>query len=156
MCKLGLKSYYESTKLLNWSQSHTVYRRSLFYWISAKIVCFHHNILSFNIFSVWNYGMLIPNKNVVRQSYQSLMFIKWHTVTLKAYSYPYSSKEKMTIWDSIIIRKILKISLGLWQILLTLPVTPKLFWIWEISPGFSEYHVFHPVLLTGFLKQSLI
>ena len=35
--------------MLNWSQSHTVYRRSLFYWISAKIVCFHHNVLSFNI-----------------------------------------------------------------------------------------------------------
>ena len=54
--------------MLNRSQSHTVYRR------------------------VWNYVMLIPNKNVVRQSYQSLMFIKWHAVTLKAYSYPYSSK----------------------------------------------------------------
>ena len=62
----------------------------------------------------------------------------------------------MTIWDSIVIRKILKMYLDLWQILLTVAVPPKLFWIWEISPGLLVYHVFCPVLPTDFLKQSLI
>ena len=107
MRKCGPKSSYEGIKLLIVNVELKQISRSLqilIFLLGQRKNCFDQNILSFHYFQCIKYGMLIPNKNVVRQSYQSLTFIKWHTVTLKEHwmeqttKIQFSKQQKMHYW----------------------------------------------------------